>query len=81
LILDLPCGTGRLADVLLELGYRVHGADISAEMLQEAEKRLSKYGNLFETEVLDVFALADNSERKFEAALCARVLMHFPIQD
>lgn len=80
LILDLPCGTGRLADVLLESGYRVHGADISAEMLQEAEKRLSKYRNLFETEVLDAFAL-ENSERKFEAALCARVLMHFPIDE
>ena len=80
LILDLPCGTGRLAEVLLELGFRIHGADISAEMLQEAKKRLLKYENLFETEVVDVFALT-NTNRKFEAALCARVLMHFPIED
>jgi 2-polyprenyl-3-methyl-5-hydroxy-6-metoxy-1,4-benzoquinol methylase len=79
LILDFPCGTGRLADVLLQSGYRVHGADISAEMLQEAKERLSRYENHFETEVLNAFALVDTT-RKFEAALCARVLMHFPIE-
>src|SRR5689334_7578524 len=32
-IADIPCGTGRLAEPLLEAGFRVHGMDISAQML------------------------------------------------
>lgn len=79
IILDIPCGTGRLADALLESGLRVHGADISAEMLDVAKERLAGYGGHFTTEVMDAFKLTGN-ERQFEAALCARVLMHFPLE-
>lgn len=38
-ILDLCCGDGRLAQCLLEAGYRVTGLDISAEMLGYARER------------------------------------------
>src|SRR6185312_3940007 len=38
-VLDFPCGTGRLAEILLENGYRVVGADISQEMLNVAQQR------------------------------------------
>ena len=31
-VLDVPCGTGRLAEALLDSGLRVEGADISAAM-------------------------------------------------
>ncbi len=78
-ILDLPCGTGRLADILLESGLRVHGADISDEMLVVANERLANYGESFTTEVIDAFKLT-GKEPQFEAALCARVLMHFPLK-
>lgn len=37
-ILDLCCGTGQLAKVLTEKGYRVTGLDGSAEMLRYARK-------------------------------------------
>lgn len=37
-ILDLACGTGRHAKLLAEKGYRVHGVDISEEMLKIAKK-------------------------------------------
>lgn len=79
IILDLPCGTGRLADALLASGLRVHGADVSAEMLAVAAARLSGYGERFSTEVIDAFA-PTGAEPRFDAALCARVLMHFPLE-
>lgn len=78
-VLDLPCGTGRLAETLLEAGLRVHGADISDEMLAVARERLARYGDRFTTEVTDAFQQT-GGEPLFEAALCARVLMHFPLE-
>jgi SAM-dependent methyltransferase len=38
-ILELGCGSGAHAFHLARKGYRVHGVDLSAEMLQQAEKR------------------------------------------
>ena len=79
IILDMPCGTGRLAEALLESGLKVYGADISKEMLDVANERLSNYGGCFTTQVMDALNLTGN-ERQFDAALCARVLMHFPLE-
>ncbi|MBA4141437.1 MAG: methyltransferase domain-containing protein [Nitrosospira sp.] len=78
-VLDMPCGTGRLAETLLESGLKVHGTDISGEMLDVASERLAGYGNRFTAEVMDAFKLT-GGERQFEATLCARVLMHFPLE-
>lgn len=79
IVLDMPCGTGRLAEVILESGLKVHGVDISAEMLDVAKERLEDYGDRFTTEVMDAFKLT-GTERQYKAALCARVLMHFPLE-
>lgn len=79
IVLDMPCGTGRLAEAILESGLKVHGADISAEMLDVANERFASYGDRFTTEVIDAFKLT-GSERQFDVALCARVLMHFPLE-
>ena len=38
-VLDLACGTGSLSMLLAGRGYRVIGADLSAEMLAEAERK------------------------------------------
>lgn len=38
-ILDLACGTGRLAVKLAKLGYSVDGVDLSADMLTLADQR------------------------------------------
>ncbi|MCL2019233.1 MAG: class I SAM-dependent methyltransferase [Oscillospiraceae bacterium] len=40
-LLDLACGTGTLSRYFADLGYDVIGADISSEMLAEAEKKQS----------------------------------------
>lgn len=39
LVLDLACGTGSLSMLLAGRGYRVIGADLSEEMLAEAEQK------------------------------------------
>jgi len=38
-MLDLGCGTGKHAEIFCDQGYKVHGVDLSKEMLKEAEKK------------------------------------------
>jgi 2-polyprenyl-3-methyl-5-hydroxy-6-metoxy-1,4-benzoquinol methylase len=80
-ILDLPCGTGRLAETLLSEGFTVVGVDISEPMLQVARRRLARFGAQFTTKVASAAELARQSQQRYQAALCARVLMHFPLAE
>ena len=77
---DIPTGTGRLAEVLLEDGFQVVGLDISGDMLAVAARRLSRFGTMFRTEVCDARELKEKGYM-FEGVLCARVLMHFPLDE
>jgi len=79
-IADVPCGTGRLAEPLLAAGYKVHGMDISPQMLSVAAGRLSRFGNAFTTEVADAKAMTRGHDQ-YDAVLCARVLMHFELDE
>jgi 2-polyprenyl-3-methyl-5-hydroxy-6-metoxy-1,4-benzoquinol methylase len=78
-VLDLPCGTGRLAETLLELGHQVIGVDISPAMLEVARRKLQRFGTRFKTSAGDVHELAGAGIAIGDVALCARVLMHFPL--
>ena len=80
-VLDLPCGTGRIAEELLDSGLRVEGVDISAAMLEVASRKLARFGDKFTTRVGDVRDLAKSIPKRYEIALCARVLMHFPLDE
>jgi 2-polyprenyl-3-methyl-5-hydroxy-6-metoxy-1,4-benzoquinol methylase len=80
LVMDLPCGTGRLAETLLGEGFRVLGIDISGAMLQVARRKLARFGDRFDTLVADVHELARDKGPFCDVALCARVLMHFPLE-
>ena len=80
-VLDLPCGTGRLAETLLADGFRVVGVDISAEMLHVAQRKLERFGERFQTRVGDARELARLERGTYDVALCARVLMHFPLEE
>jgi 2-polyprenyl-3-methyl-5-hydroxy-6-metoxy-1,4-benzoquinol methylase len=79
-VMDLPCGTGRLAETLLEDGFHVVGIDISAPMLEVAQRKLQRFGSGFQTRVGDVRDLAKGERASYDVALCARVLMHFPLE-
>lgn len=80
-LLDVPCGTGRLAEALLEEGFSVTGADISPAMLEVARRKLERFGARFQHRAADVRELAKAEPKSYEAALCARVLMHFPLSE
>jgi len=80
-VLDLPCGTGRFSEVLLEEGFKVIGIDISQAMLEVAKRKLERFGPRFETRVADVRELAKKESKRYDVALCARVLMHFPLEE
>jgi tRNA (cmo5U34)-methyltransferase len=65
LILELCCGEGLLAELLLDElpGSTYRGLDGSALMLERAEHRLARFGDRVR---LDSFDLADQSWRKLE---------------
>jgi ubiquinone/menaquinone biosynthesis C-methylase UbiE len=77
-ILDIPCGTGRLAEALLEAGYRVTGVDISQAMLDQAKRKLARFGERFSGRLGDAVRIPP-PETPFAAVVCARVLMHYPL--
>jgi SAM-dependent methyltransferase len=67
-ILDLGCGTGRIAAGLVQRGYRVVGVDQSAEMLEHASG--------FETVQAPIAGL--ELGREFDAVLLASNLVNIP---
>jgi len=80
-IVDVPCGTGRIAEVLLDMGFQVDGVDISQPMLYVAQRKLARFGDRFRSVVADVREYGRSMQKRFDVALCARVLMHFPLEE
>ena len=76
---DMPCGTGRLAEVALRCGFAVHGIDIAPEMLAVARRRLTRFGSRFTAATGDIRAL--DRSTGFDVVLSARFLMHFPLDE
>ena len=88
-VLDLGCGTGRLALPLLEDGHRVHGVDLSSPMLgylatkaealtADARERLSwTCGSVFDLpagETFDVLVAADDFVTHFDLSELGRFM-------
>jgi cyclopropane fatty-acyl-phospholipid synthase-like methyltransferase len=67
-VLDIPCGAGRHAVPLSELGYAVTGLDISAQFLSEARGFAQERGVSVDWRLEDMRTLA--FEEEFDAALC-----------
>jgi SAM-dependent methyltransferase len=45
-ILDIGCGTGKHASLLVDKGYQLHGVDMSPQMISIAKKNLKEKKNL-----------------------------------
>ena len=76
-VLDIPCGTGRIMQLLLERGYHVTGADISDAMMRHARERTKQYASRvqFKKGNIEDLEFDDNS---FEAIIAIRFLHHVP---
>ena len=81
-ILDLPCGTGRLIPLVLELGHRYSGADVSEHMVNAARLKLVELQGPTEPEpeadlrVEDIMQMSypDNA---FDAVIVNRLFHHY----
>ena len=73
-VLDAGCGPGIVAEAFLRAGHRVHGVDLSSEMLRRAELRCAPFGARASFQQGSVFALPHGAA--FDAALSRFVVHH-----
>lgn len=76
-VLDVPCGTGRMTELLLQKGLRVTAGDISDEMMGHAQRRVEKYGDQVDFVKCDIENL-QFPDASFELVLTIRLLHHIP---
>jgi ubiquinone/menaquinone biosynthesis C-methylase UbiE len=74
-VLDIPCGTGRITELLLAQGLTVLGGDISEPMIEIARGKLAPLGHQIAFRRLDVDNL-DLPDRSFDVITCIRLLNH-----
>ncbi len=76
-VMDLPCGTGRFTQQILNQGWRLINSDISNAMLSQARDLAENDPDLIGSLRADAEALplADSS---IDLVLCIRFLMHVP---
>ncbi|MBA3662430.1 MAG: class I SAM-dependent methyltransferase [Gammaproteobacteria bacterium] len=79
LVLDLPCGTGRLTFFIKNLGFRVVGADYSQHMIKYAKQQplfIPELKHTLSFEQQDVMAIT-HADRSFGATVCNRLFHHY----
>lgn len=75
-VLDIPCGTGRITEVLLERRLHVTGGDISPEMISVARSKLfPRFGNLVIFKELDLDRL-ELQDSTYDLVSCIRLFHH-----
>lgn len=72
-VLDLGCGIGQDSKFLQEIGMDVVGLDISAKMIEEAQKR-----NPAIRFIVKDFLGSDFKDNEFDAVWCSGAFNHFP---
>lgn len=50
LVADLACGTGTMSALMAELGHRVRGVDLSAEMVRLAQAKAAPFGSAIDVQ-------------------------------
>jgi ubiquinone/menaquinone biosynthesis C-methylase UbiE len=74
-VLDVPCGTGRITELLLGQGLEVTGADISPAMMAVAQTKCERFGCNVHFQTLDLDDL-DLPDRAFDLVTCIRLFHH-----
>jgi len=77
LLLDIPCGTGKITDLLLRQQFRVVGADVSLEMMAFARRDLGNNKALLGLQQADLEALSYRDEI-FDCTTCIRLFHRIP---
>jgi ubiquinone/menaquinone biosynthesis C-methylase UbiE len=80
LLVDAPCGTGRLMPLYLSKGFRVLGVDISREMIHVARRRTASWKGKANFSRMD-FARIPLATDSVDAVFCIRFLPHFPPEE
>jgi SAM-dependent methyltransferase len=79
-VLDIPCGTGKLAPVFAEKTYQIVAADISPEMIELArEAYLGAAHSRVRFEIADATALPKDFKGAFDLVVCLRLLHRVPL--
>ena len=75
-VLDVPCGTGRISELLVGLNVNLTCADISEQMIDVAKARLSKHSNEpQEYAVMDIYNI-DRDDGSYDCITCIRLFQH-----
>ena len=74
--LDVPCGTGRIAERLLDLGIPTRAADLSPAMLSETRARLEGREGFLGAVSLDLQETSGDPEIGADLVVCFRFLQH-----
>ena len=78
-VLDVPCGTGRITELLLARGLGVTGGDISQEMIDVARIKCARFGERVSFCQIDLDA-PNLPEHGFDLVTCIRLLHHLDSQ-
>jgi SAM-dependent methyltransferase len=76
--LDVPCGTGRIGERLLDRGIPVRAADLSPAMRRETEARLAGRAGFLGVVALDLDGDAPAEGLEADLVVCFRFLHHLP---
>ena len=75
LVLDAPCGTGRITEWLLGMGCEVIAADIAAPMIEVARARCARFGDRVRFVQADLESLT-LPDRSVDVVTCVRLFHH-----
>ncbi len=76
--LDVPCGTGRIAERLIQMGIPTRGADLSAAMRAETMLRLGGRPGFAGAVHLDLEVPTPDPRLRSDLVVCFRLLHHLP---
>src|SRR5262249_6369186 len=73
-VADAGCGPGLVAEAFLAAGFRVHGFDLSSEMVSRARVRNAAFGASAVFEQRSIYEVSD----AFDAVVSRHVMHHSP---